>query len=82
MNKINDHICIKLMIYKPVTDILHQWLSNLEYLHKMFKSMHMQVSHRNECLLLRFLTSTVVLGTVKEYVSIMKQLCVVTYVTP
>ena len=25
-------------VYKPVTDILHQWL-----LHKMFKSMHMQV---------------------------------------
>ena len=30
-------------VYKPVTDILHQWLSIPEYLHKMFKSMHMQV---------------------------------------
>ena len=30
-------------VYKPVTDILHQWLSSHEYLHKMFKSMHMQV---------------------------------------
>ena len=30
-------------VYKPVTDILHQWLSIKEYLHKMFKSMHMQV---------------------------------------
>ena len=29
--------------YKPVTDILHQWLSIPEYLHKMFKSMHIQV---------------------------------------
>ena len=30
-------------VYKPVTDILHQWLSIPEYLHKMFKSMHMQI---------------------------------------
>ena len=30
-------------IYKPVTDILHQWLSIPEYLHKMFKTMHIQV---------------------------------------
>ena len=30
-------------VYKPVTDILHQWLSIPEYLHKMFKSMRMQV---------------------------------------
>ena len=30
-------------VYKPFTDILHQWLSIPEYLHKMFKSMHMQV---------------------------------------
>ena len=30
-------------VYKLVTDILHQWLSIQEYLHKMFKSMHMQV---------------------------------------
>ena len=30
-------------IYNPFTDILHQWLSIPEYLHKMFKSMHMQV---------------------------------------
>ena len=57
-------------VYKPVTDILHQWLSIQEYLHSMFKSMHMQVtvieinakiSHIN-CLF----------GVVKEYVSIMK----------
>ena len=27
---------------KPVTDILHQWLSIQEYLHKMFKLMYMQ----------------------------------------
>ena len=37
---------------------------------KMFKSMH--IRHRNKCPLHRFLTSTVFLGTVKEYVSIMK----------
>ena len=30
-------------VYKPVTDILHQWLSIQEYLRRMFKSMHMQV---------------------------------------
>ena len=30
-------------VYKPVTDILHQWLSIPEHLLKMFKSMHMQV---------------------------------------
>ena len=30
-------------VYNPVTDILHQWLSIPQYLHKMFKSMHMQV---------------------------------------
>ena len=30
-------------VYNPITDILHQWLSIPEYLHKMFKSMHMQV---------------------------------------
>ena len=30
-------------VYKPVSDIQHQWLSIPEYLHKMFKSMHMQV---------------------------------------
>ena len=30
-------------VYKPVTDILRQWLSIPECLHKMFKSMHMQV---------------------------------------
>ena len=30
-------------VYKPVTDVLHQRLSIPEYLHKMFKSMHMQV---------------------------------------
>ena len=30
-------------VYKPVSDILHQWLSIPEYLHKMFKSMDMQV---------------------------------------
>ena len=29
-------------VYKPVTDILHQWLSIPEYL-QMFKSMRMQV---------------------------------------
>ena len=29
--------------YKPVTDVLHQWHSIPEYLHKVFKSMHMQV---------------------------------------
>ena len=34
-------------VYKPVTDILHQWLSITEYLHKMFKSMHMQVIEIN-----------------------------------
>ena len=30
-------------VYKPVTDILHQWHGIPKYLHKMFKSMHMQV---------------------------------------
>ena len=30
-------------VYKPVTNIQHQWLSISEYLHKMFISMHMQV---------------------------------------
>ena len=30
-------------VYKLVTDIPHQWLSIQEYLHNMFKSMHMQV---------------------------------------
>ena len=30
-------------VYNPVTDILHQWLSIQEYLHKMFKLMHIQV---------------------------------------
>ena len=30
-------------IVKPVTVILHQWLSFQEYLHKMFISMHMQI---------------------------------------
>ena len=30
-------------VYKHVTDILRQRLSIPEYLHKMFKSMHMQV---------------------------------------
>ena len=29
-------------VYEHVTDILHQWLSILEYLHKMFKSIRMQ----------------------------------------
>ena len=46
-------------VYKPITDILHQWLSIPEYIHKMFKSMHVQVSHGNKCLLERFLTLTV-----------------------
>ena len=62
--------------YKYVTDILYQWLSIPEYLHKMFKSMHMQVividinafcknfSHQ-----LSFFFWG---GTVTEYVSIMK----------
>ena len=30
-------------VYKYVTDILHQWPSIPEYLHKMFRSMHLQV---------------------------------------
>ena len=30
-------------VYKPVTDILHQWLSIPEYLHKILKSLYMQV---------------------------------------
>ena len=30
-------------VYTHVTDILHQWLRIQEYLHKKFKSMHMQV---------------------------------------
>ena len=30
-------------VYKPVTDILHQWLSIPEYLYKMFKLVHLQV---------------------------------------
>ena len=30
-------------VNKPVTDILHQWLSIPEYLHKMFKFIHIQV---------------------------------------
>ena len=32
-------------VYKPVTVILHQWFSIPvdRYLHKMFKSMHMQI---------------------------------------
>ena len=29
-------------VYNPVTDILHQWFSIQEYLHTMFKSLHMQ----------------------------------------
>ena len=49
-------------VYNHVTDILHQWLSIPEYLHKMFKSMHMH-SHRNKCLLQRFLTSAVRFAT-------------------
>ena len=36
-------MCACADVYKLVTDILHQWLSVQEYLHKMFKSMHMQV---------------------------------------
>ena len=34
-------------VYRPVTDILHQWLSIPEYLHKMFKSMYTQVKEIN-----------------------------------
>ena len=30
-------------VYKHVTDILHKWLSILEYLNNIFKSMYMQV---------------------------------------
>ena len=30
-------------ICNPITDILHQWLSIPEHLHKMFQSMHIQV---------------------------------------
>ena len=30
-------------VYKPVKDILHQWLSIPEHLLKIFQSMHMQV---------------------------------------
>ena len=30
-------------VYKPVTDILHQWLSIPEYLQKILKSLYMQV---------------------------------------
>ena len=47
-------------VYNPVTDILIQWLSIPEYLHKMFKWMHIAShSHRNKCLLQRYLTQTV-----------------------
>ena len=34
-------------VFNPVTNILHKWLSMPEYLHKMFKSMHMQVIEIN-----------------------------------
>ena len=34
-------------VYKPVTDILHQWLSIPEYLHKILKSLYMQVIEIN-----------------------------------
>ena len=30
-------------VYKPITAILRQWLCIPEYLHKMFKTMHVQV---------------------------------------
>ena len=29
--------------YKPVSDILHRWLNIPEYIHKIFKSMHMHI---------------------------------------
>ena len=34
-------------VYNPVTYALHQWFSIPEYLHKMFKLMHMQVIEIN-----------------------------------
>ena len=61
-------------------DVLHQWLSIPEYLHKMFKSMHMQVIVIEiNAFLQRFLTSPVFVGTVKEYVSII-MCCYVRYI--
>ena len=59
-------------VYKPVTDILYQWLSIQEYLHKMFKSLHMQViviEINTFCI--DFSHQLSFFGTVKEYVSIM-----------
>ena len=65
-------------VYKPVTDILHQWLSIPEYLHKIIKSMHMQVIEINA--FCKDFSHQLSFGTVKEYVLIMNLLCVVTYV--
>ena len=60
-------------VYKHVTDILHQWLSIPEYLHKMFKSMHMQVIVKEiNAFCKQFSHQLSFLRTVKEYVSIMK----------
>ena len=54
-------------VYKPVTDMLRQWLIIPEYLHKMFKSMHMQV------IVIEIISHiSYLFGTVKEHVSIMK----------
>ena len=56
--------------YKSLTDILHQY--------PRISTQNVQIdayarhSHRNKCLLQRFLSSTVFYETVKEYVSIMK----------
>ena len=59
-------------VYKPVTDILHQWLSisriSTQYIQIEAYASH---SHRNKCLLQRFFTSTVFFRTVKKYVAIM-----------
>ena len=60
-------------VYKHVTDILQQWLSIPEYLHKMFKSMHMQVIVIEINAFCKQLSHQLsFLGTVKEYVLIMK----------
>ena len=55
-------------VYKPVTDILHPRISTQNVQIDAYAS-H---SHRNKCLLQRFLTSNVFFGTVKEYISILK----------
>ena len=61
--------------YKPVTDILHQWLSIPEYLHKILESMHILVQViviETNAFCKDFSHQLSLLGTMKEYASIMK----------